>query len=255
MIHTTFGMTAAARKLRSKRPPRFPPGTSCCSPAHAHTGPVLAEPGAYAAATGGDNKAGEGLHGPNCRRGSPRRWRRRTPRRSRRRRSAASARKTPLAFNRRFHMTDGTVGWNPGKLNPKILKPAGPVDPSVPVVQFVTADKEREGDRHLRELRHALGHRRRAALLGGLHRRVWPTRLAKVHGEQAVTVFGLGCCGDVNHINVNFGQTAEGARGGLPHRHAAGRRGAAGAATPLQPVGGRPARGVECHGRVWNCRR
>ena len=22
-------------------------------------------------------------------------------------------------------MTDGTVGWNPGKLNPKILKPAG----------------------------------------------------------------------------------------------------------------------------------
>ncbi len=33
-------------------------------------------------------------------------------------------------------MKDGTVGWNPGKLNPGILKPAGPIDPEVPVVYF-----------------------------------------------------------------------------------------------------------------------
>jgi hypothetical protein len=41
-----------------------------------------------------------------------------------------------LAFNRRFHMTDGSVGWNPRKLNPKILKPAGPIDPDVAIVHF-----------------------------------------------------------------------------------------------------------------------
>ena len=28
-----------------------------------------------------------------------------------------------LAFNRRYQMKDGTTGWNPGKLNPKIFRP------------------------------------------------------------------------------------------------------------------------------------
>ena len=37
-------------------------------------------------------------------------------------------------------MKDGTVGWNPGKLNPKIVKPAGPIDPQVPVVYFASPD-------------------------------------------------------------------------------------------------------------------
>ena len=41
-----------------------------------------------------------------------------------------------LSFNRRFFMKDGTVGWNPGKLNPNIVAPAGPIDPDVPVVYF-----------------------------------------------------------------------------------------------------------------------
>ena len=41
----------------------------------------------------------------------------------------ARGRETSIAFNRRFHMKDGTVGWNPGKGNPLILKPAGTIDP------------------------------------------------------------------------------------------------------------------------------
>ena len=39
-----------------------------------------------------------------------------------------------IAFYRRFRMSDGSIGWNPGKLNPAIVEPAGSVDPSVPVV-------------------------------------------------------------------------------------------------------------------------
>ena len=38
-------------------------------------------------------------------------------------------------------MLDGSVGWNPGKKNPKIVRPAGPTDPAVPVVLFETTDK------------------------------------------------------------------------------------------------------------------
>lgn len=45
-----------------------------------------------------------------------------------------------LSFNRRFFMKDGTIGWNPGKLNPKIASPAGPVDPGLPVLYFVSPD-------------------------------------------------------------------------------------------------------------------
>lgn len=37
-----------------------------------------------------------------------------------------------LAFNRRFFMKDGTVGWNPGKLNPNIVREAGSTYPVKP---------------------------------------------------------------------------------------------------------------------------
>jgi len=56
--------------------------------------------------------------------------------------SAAHGRETSIAFNRRFHMTDGTVGWNPGKRNPKVVRPAGPTDPAVPVVYVETDGKD-----------------------------------------------------------------------------------------------------------------
>ena len=45
-----------------------------------------------------------------------------------------------LSFNRRFFMKDGTIGWNPGKLNPNIAGAAGPVDPGLPVLYFESPD-------------------------------------------------------------------------------------------------------------------
>ncbi len=53
---------------------------------------------------------------------------------------AAAGKDTTLGFNRRFFMKDGTIGWNPGKLNPKIALPAGPVDPGLPVLYFESPD-------------------------------------------------------------------------------------------------------------------
>jgi hypothetical protein len=41
-----------------------------------------------------------------------------------------------LSFNRRFLMKDGTVRFNPGKMNPANVQPVGPVDPDVAVVYF-----------------------------------------------------------------------------------------------------------------------
>ena len=39
-----------------------------------------------------------------------------------------------LAFNRRYFMRDGSVGWNPGKLNANIVMPAGPSDAEVGIL-------------------------------------------------------------------------------------------------------------------------
>jgi neutral ceramidase len=49
---------------------------------------------------------------------------------------AAKGRAENLAFNRRFWMKDGTVAWNPRKLDPNIVRPAGPVDPEVGLLTF-----------------------------------------------------------------------------------------------------------------------
>lgn len=207
MIHTTFGMTADARK-RIEADTKIPAANVMLFATHAHTGPVLAEPGAYAAAVGGDSKM-------------VRDYMTELPKKIAEAVAKADAAKKPakvfrgigkeegLAFNRRFHMTDGSVGWNPGKLNPKILKPAGPTDPSVPVVQFVTTDKEPK------VIATYVNFSMHADTVGGLYfsadyMGVVADTLAKVHGEQAVTVFGLGCCGDVNHINVNSDRAQKG---------------------------------------------
>ena len=50
--------------------------------------------------------------------------------------AAGIAKQTGLSFNRRFHMQDGTVVFNPGKLNPNIVRAAGPIDPEVGFVLF-----------------------------------------------------------------------------------------------------------------------
>ena len=44
-----------------------------------------------------------------------------------------------LSYIRRFWMKDGTVGWNPGSLNPNIIRPIGQIDPQVNVVYAETA--------------------------------------------------------------------------------------------------------------------
>ena len=84
------------------------------SATHTHTGPVLDPSGASAAnrpvvkdyLAGLPAKIAEAVRRAEARL---------TPARV----FAACGREDSIAFNRRFHMKDGTVGWNPGKLNPE----------------------------------------------------------------------------------------------------------------------------------------
>ena len=114
-----------------------------------------------------------------------------------------------LAFNRRYHMLDGTVGWNPGKKNPKIVRPAGPTDPCVPVVLFETTDKTPK------PIAIYVNFAMHLDTVGGLYYSAdYPFTLSKalaaVKGEDAVTVFTTGTCGDINHVNVNDSKPQKG---------------------------------------------
>jgi hypothetical protein len=50
--------------------------------------------------------------------------------------AAGVAEENPFAFNRRYWMKDGKVVTNPGKMNPDVIKPEGPVDRHVGVLEF-----------------------------------------------------------------------------------------------------------------------
>ena len=112
-----------------------------------------------------------------------------------------------ISFNRRFFMTDGTVGWNPGKMNPMIIKPAGPIDPEVGVLY---AESE-EGKPLSTYVNFAL----HLDITGGLEISAdMPYTLSRIlgglKGEEMVTLFGQGCCGNINHINVKSGEPQKG---------------------------------------------
>ncbi len=114
--------------------------------------------------------------------------------------SAAAGSEESLSFNRRFFMKDGTVGWNPGKRNPNILRPAGPVDPQVPVVYFETDDKK--------PLATYVNFAMHLDTVGGLEFSAdYPYTLSKllgaVKGQEMLTVFSIGTAGNVNHLDVS----------------------------------------------------
>lgn len=203
LISTPFGLVEAARKEIEKTT-GIPGNHVMISATHAHTGPVLAGRGLRDDALGAANdlvrnysaslpaKIAEAV-------------RRACANLSEVTATAAKGREGSLAFNRRYHMIDGTVGWNPGKLNPKILKAAGPIDPEVAVVHF---ESRSPGDKH-KPLATYVNYAVHLDNVGGLKfsadmPATLYSLLAAVKGPDMVTIYTTGCCGDVNHINVHW---------------------------------------------------
>jgi hypothetical protein len=113
---------------------------------------------------------------------------------------AGSAEQRGLSFNRRFHMKNGTVRFNPGVLNPDIVRVAGPIDSEVGVVFFRQVGS---GD-HVAALVNFALH---LDTVGGTEYAAdYPyyleQSLREKYGKDLVLLYGTGTCGDINHIDV-----------------------------------------------------
>jgi hypothetical protein len=207
LISTTRGLVEETRKLVEKET-GIPGKHVMISATHSHTGPVLWDGSARADILSGGSKIAReyikelpGRIADAVRKADAARKPARV--------SFGTGKEEGLAFNRRFHMTDGSVGWNPGKKNPRIVRPAGPVDPSVPVVLVETDEKQPK------PIAVYVNFAMHLDTVGGLYYSAdYPYTLAKAlsaaKGEDVVTVFTTGTCGDINHVNVESDKPQKG---------------------------------------------
>ncbi|HEY5910809.1 MAG TPA: neutral/alkaline non-lysosomal ceramidase N-terminal domain-containing protein [Verrucomicrobiae bacterium] len=181
------------------------PGTHVMvSATHAHTGPQLAAPSKFSGDMGGQKqlavdytralpgKIAESVRAAN---------ERLQPARV----SVARGRCEGLAFNRRYYMRDGSVGWNPGKMNPNIVMPAGPTDPEVSILYIEKPDAGRPTDSVASYVNFAM----HPDTTGGSKISAdWPGALGRVlaayHGLQHVTLVANGTCGNINHCDFSW---------------------------------------------------
>ena len=108
-----------------------------------------------------------------------------------------------LSFIRRYWMQDGTAACNPGKLNPKIIRPIGQIDPQVNVVYAETA-----GKKPLLTYVNFANHldTTGGALISADFPCTLAKRLADWRGPEMLTMFANGTCGNINHVDVTWAQ-------------------------------------------------
>jgi neutral ceramidase len=92
------------------------------------------------------------------------------------------------------------MGWNPGKLNPNISRPAGPTDPAVPVLYIETPDGKGIATYvnfavHLDTTGGMQFSADYAYELGKI--------LADAKGPDLISLFTIGCAGNVNHLDTS----------------------------------------------------
>jgi len=104
-----------------------------------------------------------------------------------------------IIFNRRYVMKDGSIVTNPGKLNPNIVKPAGPIDPEMLVILIESKIGE--------PIALIINYSNHVDTIGGTgvsadYPGIMDKILKKFFGNVPI-LFLNGAEGDVNHIDVN----------------------------------------------------
>ena len=114
--------------------------------------------------------------------------------------AAGIAKQEGLSFNRRFWMKDGAVTFNPGRLNPDIVRPAGPIDPDVGIllVRRAEASEPFAGLTVFAVHSDTVG----GTLYSADYEYFLEGILRRAFGPGFISAFGIGTCGDLNHIDV-----------------------------------------------------
>ena len=174
------------------------PGNVMISATHCHTGPVLLVPGNRHKTEGEMRRIGEkylaelpGMIAESVRLAAAAVQPVRV--------SVGRGREDSISFNRRFFMKDGSVRFNPGKLNPDIVRPAGPIDPDVPVILFETPQAV--------PVAAYINFAMHQDTVGGTeysadYAYTLSRLLNEATGGGLVTLFTVGCAGNVNHFDV-----------------------------------------------------
>jgi hypothetical protein len=176
------------------------------SATHTHTGPVVAHDSALDELTGANSDLGrrytEALPALIAR-SVAEADRKLAPARL----AAAVGREDGLSFNRRFFLRDGTVAWNPRKLDPDVVRPAGPIDPDVSVL-YVETPKGEPVATCVNFAMHpdTTGGEAVSADYPGVLSRL----LADCKGAGMLTVFANGCCGNLNHRDLGWADPQHG---------------------------------------------
>ncbi len=112
--------------------------------------------------------------------------------------SSGSGEESAMIFNRRFFLKDGRAYSHPGRMNPDIVKPAGPIDPQVGVVAAWREDGTLIGCL-LNYSCHGTTYSGHSAHGDWYH--YAEETLQKLFGEQTGVVILNGPCGDVTQVN------------------------------------------------------
>lgn len=110
--------------------------------------------------------------------------------------SGSATQKIPVSFNRRFVMRDGSVRTWMNLENPDVVRAAGPIDPEISVLAICDETGKPTGVFSSFALH--------LDTVGGMK---WSAdypvfieqTLRKTHGSGLISIFGTGCCGDINH--------------------------------------------------------
>lgn len=105
-----------------------------------------------------------------------------------------------ISFCRNYFMSNSTPRTNPPRTSPEIIKPCAETDNDLPVLMVKDENGEPMGA--------IVSFACHADCVGideysGDYISVLSKQLKKVYGEDFVTVFLLGCCGNINHFNVS----------------------------------------------------
>jgi hypothetical protein len=106
---------------------------------------------------------------------------------------------TPISFNRRFIMRDGSARTWMRLDNPEVVRAAGPIDPDVNLMLVRAVD----GDQPLSVFTNFALHLDTVGgtLWSGDYPVYVEQMVRQTLGPNVISIFGNGCCGDINHAD------------------------------------------------------